>query len=414
MANPGSLLSYPKFCYFWVARFATVLAQSSTVLAIGWQVYDISRQTLDVRAASFNLGLVGLMQFLPLLAFILVSGWVSDRIERTLVARFAVSLLAICSACLGLLAWHGSRTLIPIYLLASLLGIVRAFYMPAMSALSPRLVPAEILPRAVAASAMAGRVGAILGPLVGGFAFGIAPYYSFVVSLVLASVSLTALSLIGRAGNAKALLQKAPILQEMAAGVHYLRGNRLLLGVLTLDLFATLLGGITALLPVFARDVLFIGPTGLGLLRGAPAVGALSIAFFFSFRPLDKHVGAIMLGAVAVYGAATILFGFSRWLPLSMLLLITLGAADMVSVFIRQAMMQLTTPDAMRGRIGALSTLSVSASNELGELESGMLSAAMGPVEAVLLSGVLAVVVSLGWTKLFPEIVQTQSFPRTS
>ena len=413
MAMSGSLLSYPKFCCFWTARFATLLAQSCTVLAIGWQVYDISRQTLDVRAASFNLGLIGLVQFLPLLGSILVSGWVCDRVERTLVARFAVALLAISAACLAWLAWRGSRDLGLIYLLAALLGIVRAFYMPAMTALVSRLVPPEVLPRAVAASAMAGRTGAILGPMLGGFAFGIAPHYAFLLSVTLALVSLIALTLIGAQPGRAVPRTEARIWQEMSAGVHYMLANRLLLGVMSLDLFATLLGGVTALLPVFARDVLAIGPSGLGLLRSAPAVGALSVAFFFSLKPLDRHVGAIMLGAVSLFGAATMVFGMSRWLPLSLLFLVILGAADMVSVFVRQSMMQLTTPDAMRGRIGALATLSVSASNELGELESGLLSAAMGPVNAVIFSGALAVAVSVAWMKLFPEIVQAKVFPKS-
>ena len=407
---PTNLLAYPKFCCFWIARFATLLAQSSTVLAIGWQVYDISRQSMGIREASFNLGLIGLVQFLPLLAFTPVSGWVCDRLERTFVARLAVSLLGLSAACLGWLAWRESENLALIYVLASLLGVVRAFYMPSMTALVSRLVPPEILPRAVAASAMAGRMGAILGPLAGGLAFGIAPCYAFLLSLALAGVSLTALSRIRPPRRPAAPSQKS-LLHEMAAGFHYVRLSRLLLGVMSLDLFATLLGGMTALLPVFARDVLVIGPTGLGLLRAAPAAGALAIAAGFSFRPLDRHVGALMLGAVALYGVGTMIFGISRWVPLSLLFLFILGAADMVSVFIRQAMMQLTTPDSMRGRIGAIATLSVSASNELGELESGLLSAAMGPVGAVILSGALAVAVSLLWAKLFPEILAARRFP---
>ncbi len=410
---PGSLLSYPKFCCFWVARFATLLAQSSTVLAIGWQVYDISRRTLDVRGSSFNLGLIGLVQFLPLLVSILVSGWVCDRVERTLVARLAVTLLASCASCLAWLAWRGSHDLGIIYLLAGFLGIVRAFYMPAMTALVSRLVPPEMLPRAVAASAMAGRTGAILGPMAGGFAFGIAPCYAFLLSVTLALVSLAALTLVGAQPNQAPPRGEARIRHEMSAGIHYMIANRLLLGVMSLDLFATLLGGITALLPVFARDVMMIGPSGLGLLRGAPAVGALSVAIFFSLKPLDRQVGAIMLGAVTLFGLATMAFGISRWLPLSLLFLVILGAADMVSVFIRQAMMQLTTPDSMRGRIGALATLSVSASNELGELESGMVSALMGPVSAVIVSGALAAGVSLLWMRLFPEIVQAHMFPKS-
>lgn len=405
---PASLLSYPKFCCFWVARLSTLLAQSSTVLAIGWQVYDISRQSMGVREASFNLGLIGLVQFLPLLVATLVSGWVCDHLERVLVARLAVVLLGVCAAGLGWLAWRNSGSLTLLYLLASLLGIVRAFYMPAMTALVSRLVPPALLPRAVAGSAMAGRAGAILGPLVGGVAFGIAPHFAFLLSVMLACVSLAALSLIHPPPREPA--HRAPIWQQITAGIHYVGQNRLLLGVMSLDLFATLLGGVTALLPVFARDVLAIGPSGLGMLRSAPAIGALAIAFFFSFRPLDRHIGRIMLGAVTLFGVWTVAFGLSHWLPLSLLFLFLLGGADMVSVFIRQSMMQLTTPDAMRGRIGALSTLSVSASNELGELESGLLAAATGPVGAVLLSGTLAVAVSLLWMRLFPEIVKARNF----
>jgi MFS family permease len=405
------LLSYPQFGFFWIARFATVLAQSSTVLAIGWQVYDISRQTLDVREASLNLGLIGLAQFLPVLAGTSVSGWVCDHIERLLVARLAVALLGLASACLGWLAWEHSQSLGLLYLLASLLGVVRAFYMPAMTATVSRLVPPQILPRAVAGSAMAGRAGAILGPLFGGLAFGVAPYYAFLLSFALICVSVIALSLI-RPPSRPAPKERKPIWHEITAGIHYVRLNRLLLGVLSLDLFATLLGGVTALLPVYARDILDNGPSGLGLLRAAPAVGALSVAFFFSFRPLDRHVGRIMLGAVAVFGAGTMLFGVSRWMPLSLLLLCIFGAADMVSALVRQSMMQLTTPDSMRGRVGAISTLSVSTSNELGALESGLMAAAMGPVAAVIVSGALAVGVSLLWAKLFPEIPAANNFPK--
>jgi hypothetical protein len=233
------------------------------------------------------------------------------------------------------------------------------------------------------------------------------------LSVTLACVSLIALSLIRPPQVTRVVpAEKAPLWQELAAGIHYMRANRLLLGVMTLDLFATLFGGITALLPVFARDVLVIGPSGLGLLRAAPAVGALSVAFYFSLKPLNRNVGAIMLGAVTLFGVATMAFGVSRWLPFSLLFLVILGAGDMVSVFIRQAMMQLTTPDSMRGRIGALATLSVSASNELGELESGMVSALMGPVSAVIVSGALAAGVSLLWMRLFPEIIRARTFPK--
>lgn len=396
--------SFPDFRYFWVARFAAMLGQSCTVLAVAWQVYDVSRLSMGIRAASFRLGMIGLVQFLPLLACTFISGWVADHLDRRRVASGAVALHLLCALALCGLAASGSAELLFYFGLAAGLGVVRAFYQPSMNAMTPNLVPRPVLPRALAATAIASRAGAIAGPLVGGFSYAIAPWCAFAVSAALLLVSFVSLSRLRPSADHVGGERGASRLAEIVAGLRYIRGQRLVFGAITLDLAAVLLGGVTALLPAFARDVLYIGPQGLGLLRAAPAMGALASALLLSLRPLRGQVGAVMLVAVAIYGVATIGFGLSRWLPFSLLCLVVLGAADMTSVYIRQSIVQLTTPNAMRGRVGALGTLSVSASNELGEMESGMLAALLGPVGAVIAGGVGSILVVLAWNRWFPEL----------
>ena len=396
--------SFPDFRYFWVARFATMLAQSCTVLAVAWQVYDVSRLSMGVRAASLRLGMIGLVQFLPLLVCTLFSGWIADRFDRRRVAFGAAALHMACALALCGLAASGSTALPVYFALAGGLGVVRAFYQPAMNALAPNLVPRAVLPRALAANSIASRGGAIAGPLVGGFSYALAPWCAFAVSAGLLVVSLASIARLRPSTEHVGANRGTRRLSDIAAGFHYIRNNRLVFGAITLDLAAVLLGGVTALLPVFARDVLHIGPSGLGLLRAALAMGALASALLLTLRPLRGRVGEVMVVAVAIYGIATIGFGVSRWLPLSLLCLVILGAADMTSVYIRQSIVQLTTPNAMRGRVGALGTLSVSASNELGETESGVLAALLGPVGAVVAGGVGSILVVLCWNRWFPEL----------
>jgi len=402
--------AYPQFRYFWWARLVTMLAQSSTVLAVGWLVYDVSRRSMSIEAASFRLGLIGLVQFLPLLVCTLVAGWASDRLERRRVVLGAVALQLACSAGLAGLVFGEVQRLEPYFVLAGGLGMVRAFYMPAMNAIAPNLVPRHVLPRAVAANAMAGRSGAILGPVLGGFAYALAPWAAFALSALLLTVSLACVMRIPPVDTHMGAAGEEGALTQIAAGFRYIQLNRLVLGAVTLDLFAVLLGGVTALLPVFARDVLAVGPGGLGLLRAAPAVGALGAAAMFTLRPLRHDVGVTMLCGVAVYGLAIAGFGLSRWLPLSLALLIVLGASDMISVYVRQSIVQMTTPDAMRGRVGAIGTLSVSASNELGEFESGLMASLLGPVAAVVTGGLCAVAVAVLWNRWFPELRATRTF----
>ena len=397
------------FRYFWIARLAWTIGSLAMVIVIGWQVYDIARETMGLKEAALRLGIIGLVQFIPLFLLTLVTGWTADRLDRRWIARASVALEFGCAVALAWLAWRHETTLIALYAVAALLGVGRAFAGPALSALAPNLVPRDILPKAIALSSIAWQTGAILGPALGGYLYAWAPFAPYAASALLfatAFVSLLAIGPTERSGMARGPNPWA----QMVDGLRYVRHNRLVLGAISLDLFAVLLGGATAMLPVFARDVLHAGPEGLGHLRAAPAVGATLTAAFFSVRPLQHNVGAKMLAAVAVFGAATIVFGFSRSMPLSLVCLALLGAADMFSVYVRQSLIQLYTPDEMRGRVGAVSSLFISASNELGETESGFLGALIGPVPAVIAGGFGAIAVVFLWSWWFPELRLAKSF----
>lgn len=400
--------AYRDFRLFWAARLTSMLAMSCLVLAIGWEVYDLARQTMGIRDASLRLGLIGLFQFLPILVCTPVAGVVVDKAERSIVLRFALALQACGSATLAAMAHAGMSTIMAVYGVAMLLGTARSFLLPSMNALAPAMVPREVLPRAIATNAMAGRAGAILGPVIGGFAYAIAPWAAFALALVLLLVAIVCISLIRHRGGQASRSGGRPW-QMISEGLAYVRRNRLLTGTISLDLFAMLLGGTTALLPVYARDILHVGPAGLGYLRAAPALGALATAAWYSWRPPSTHMGRNMLIAVALFGLTTIGFGFATALPVSLAMLAISGGADMVSVVTRQSLMQLHTPDDMRGRVGAISALSISTTNELGEAESGFLAALMGPVGAVVAGGVGALVITGLWVRLFPELLQDRS-----
>jgi MFS family permease len=332
-----------------------------------------------------------------------------DRLDRRWIARAAVALEAFCAISLGVLTYTNAITLHWLFGIAALLGVARAFASPALSALSPNLVPKAILPTAIALSSLSWQIGTVIGPAMGGYLYAAASWLAYAVSGGLFLVSLLMLFLIGPVPVANRKFTGSPW-SQMVDGLHYVRRNRLVLGAISLDLFAVLLGGATAMLPVYARDVLHVGAQGLGHLRAAPAIGSALCAIYFSIRPLKTNVGVKMFAAVAVFGAATVVFGFSTWLPLSLLALMILGASDMVSVYVRQSLIQLHTPDAMRGRVGAVSGLFISGSNEMGEAESGLLAALLGPVLAVVLGGFGAIGVTLLWVRLFPELRRARTF----
>jgi len=401
-------LQIPAFRSFWLARLATTVAQMSMVIVIGWQVYDIARQTMDIRDAAFQLGLIGLAQFVPLFVLTPVSGWTADRVDRRHVATAVVALELFCALILFWATWRGFISLPILFGVAALLGVARAFAGPALSALAPNLVPRKILPNAIALSSAAWQAGAIIGPALGGILYDVTPHLSYGVSAALFAFSTLCLLLIGPVPRTK--LQSGSPWRQMVDGLTYVRRNRLVFGAITLDLFAVLLGGATAMLPVYARDILQVGPDGLGPLRAAPAIGATLTAVYFSVRPLRTDVGVKMLTAVIVFGAATAVFGISRSFLLSLAMLTLLGAADMFSVYIRQSLIQLHTPDAMRGRVGAVSTLAISASNELGEARSGFSAALIGPVAATVGGGMVAIAVTLAWARIFPELRRARTF----
>jgi len=415
MAGPAHPLSIRDFRFYWTTRLASTIAQMSMVIVIGWQVYDIARRTMDTQHAALQLGFIGVVQFVPLFALTLVTGWTADRLDRRFIARASIALELFCAATLGWFAYAGATTLPILFAVAGLLGVARAFAMPALSALAPNLVPREILPRAIAMSSIAWQSGAIAGPAIGGYLYAWAPHLPYAASAGLFALSLACMFMI-RPIARTAMAGSGNPWRQMIDGLHYVRRNRIVLGAISLDLFAVLLGGATAMLPVFARDILHAGPTGLGHLRAAPAVGATLTALYFSWRPLKHNVGIKMFAAVGVFGAATIVFGLAVYItasyamPLSLFCLGLLGAADMFSVYVRQSLMQLYTPDAMRGRVGAVSSLFISASNELGEAESGFLAALIGPVIAVVAGGAGAIGVTLLWAKWFPELRLARSF----
>lgn len=401
-------LRIPAFRHYWLTRLAATMAQMAMVIVIGWQVYDIARRTMGVGEAAFQLGLVGLVQFVPLFALTPVSGWVADRLDRRHVARAVVLLEMVCALILLWATWSGEVSIPILFAVAALLGVARAFAGPALGALAPNLVPREMLPQAIALSSAAWQAGAIAGPAAGGILYDVLPYSSYAFSALLFAMSSVLLFLIGPV--ARASIEPGRPIRRMIEGLQYVGRNRLVLGAITLDLFAVLLGGVTAMLPLYARDILEVGAQGLGPLRAAPAIGATLVAIVFAIRPIRTGVGVKMLTAVVVFGAATAIFGISTSYVLSLSMLTLLGASDMFSVYIRQSLIQLHTPDAMRGRVGAASTLAISASNELGEARSGFTAALIGPVTATVAGGIAAIVITLIWARWFPELRRASTF----
>jgi MFS family permease len=394
--STDSLFTQSAFMRLWYARLAGTAAAQMLMVALGWQMYELT-------GSAWDLGLVGLLQFLPALALVLVAGHVIDRFHRARV--LAVCLAVQVAAALWMAAassggWASREMLLA---LSVLLGTVRAFQMPAQQALTPSLVPPAMLARALAFSATGLQAAVIAGPALGGFVFVAGAAAVYVVCAGLFALA-TVLCLLIRYEHAAPTTP--PSLETLLAGVHFIARNKVVLGAISLDLFAVLLGGATALLPIFAKDVLHTGPWGLGLLRAAPAAGALLMSLVLTRWPVRRRTGRTLIGAVAVFGAAMLVFGLSTTLWLSMAALAVTGAADMVSVVIRQTLVQLETPDAMRGRVSAVNSVFIGASNQLGEFESGATAALLGPVGSVLLGGAGTLLVAGLWLRLFPDLAR--------
>ena len=408
---PTSPLQIPDFRLYWIARFAAVISTRGMVVIIGYQVYDTARADygMSIREASLQIGLVGLFQFVPLALLTPVSGWVADRFERRTVARLANAIDMCVALALGYVTANNLLTLPILFALAAFHGVARAFVGPAMSAIAPNIVPPALLPKAIAMSSIAWQSASVAGPALGGFLYAADPALPYWTAAALMFVAIVALTPIRRVVPPPFEAKTTP-LKQMVDGLSYVRGHRFLLGAITLDLFAVLLGGATAMLPVYARDILNVGTEGLGILRAAPTVGAAFVAFWFSWRPLRHNVGVKMIGAVVAFGFATIVFGLSQQMWLSLAALAALGGFDMLSVYVRSSLVQLHTPDTMRGRVSAVSGLAISASNELGEVQSGIAAALIGPVAAVVVGGAAAVAVALGWAYIFPELRRARTF----
>jgi MFS family permease len=411
VTQPTSPLQIRDYRFFWLTRFASVLATSSMVVIIGYQLYDVARSDyhMSIRDAAFLLGVLGLAQFIPLMLLTPVAGVVADRFDRRLVGALAMSIDLLIAATLAITTQMGLLSLPLLFGIAALHGTARVFVGPSVGAIAPNVVPAAMIPRAIAFNSIAWQAGSVAGPAMGGLLFAIDPSLTYWVAAALLGVACLSIAMIRKLPPAKGARDVHPV-RQIVDGFRFVWNERFLLGCVTLDLFAVLLGGATALLPVFARDILHVGPEGLGQMRAAPALGAAIVALWMSWRPLERNVGAKMLWAVAAYGAATLAFGLSRWMPLSLLFLALLGAADMVSVFVRTSLVQLNTPDEVRGRVSAISGLAISASNELGEMQSGVAAALLGATGAVVFGGAGAIVITVLWAFLFPELARARTF----
>jgi MFS family permease len=409
--QPDTPLKIADYRRYWLARFFAVFATMSMVVLLGYQLYEVARADygMSVAEASFYLGLLGLAQFIPLFVLTPVAGLAADRFDRRHVAAFANGIDALVAVLLAVMTWAEALNIPILFALAAAHGTARVFVNPAMSAIAPNIVPPAMLPRAIALSSIAWQTASVAGPAVGGLIFAKAEWLPHAIS---AGMLGAAMVLILTVRPIRAKHEGPPLkpLRQIIEGMVYVWRERFLLGCITLDLFAVLLAGATALLPVFARDILFVGPEGLGLMRAAPALGAAGVALLLSFRPLAREVGIKMLVAVAAFGALTIVFAFSRNFYLSLAILAAMGAVDMVSVFIRSSLVQLFTPDDRRGRVSAISGLAISASNELGEMQSGLAAALLGATGAVVFGGAGAIVVTLIWAWYFPELRRARSF----
>ena len=411
MTEPTSPLQIPQYRLFWISRLASVAATTGMVVVIGYQLYDVARSDygMGIPQAALMLGLLGFAQFVPLALLTPIAGVVADRYDRRLVASASIAVDLAVAVLLALATASGRVTLPLLFALAACHGVARVFVGPAMSAIAPNIVPAALMPRAIAFNSMAWQIGAVTGPAFGGLALGMSATLPYWAAAVLLAVACLGIFMIGPLPPPAGSRDTHPF-RQIADGFRYVWNERFLLGCVTLDLFAVLLGGATALLPVFARDILHVGPDGLGLMRAAPAVGSSLVALWLTRRPIERNVGVKMLWAVAAFGIMTIAFGFSRSFPLSLALLALMGAADMISVFIRSTLVQLNTPDDVRGRVSAISGLAISASNELGEMQSGLAAALLGATGAVVFGGAGAIIVTIAWAFWFPELKNARTF----
>jgi MFS family permease len=397
-ASAGALLTHRPFLFFLLSRSLSRFSSQIAAVAIGWQIYDLT-------GSAFALGMIGLVQFLPTALLVFVAGHAADRFERKRLVQLCQLAEAATALYLGASTWLGAIGEVQIFIASFALGIAGAFESPTTAALLPAVAPQGSLQRATAISSGAAQVATITGPALGGFAYAVAPHFAYGVMVLFWILGMILTGFIRPAPQATS---KHAADDDIFAGVRFIRSNPAILGTISLDLFAVLLGGVTALLPIYARDILGAGPLGLGLLRAAPAVGALLMTMVLAKHAITRRVGMRMFQAVIVFGIATVVFAVSHWMWLSLLALAVLGAADTISVVIRFSLVQLSTPDEMRGRVGAVNFLFINASNQLGQFESGLTAALFGAMPAAVIGGVGTILVALLWMKLFPSLREVE------
>lgn len=395
---------YNDYRLYWFSRFLSTVAMQMQAVAVAWQVYEISRDP-------FDLGLIGLSLFLPAIGLVLVTGQVADRYNRKAIIQICLAADFVLALALCALAFYGTRTTWPIFALLVGLGITRAFINPTWQAMMPNLVEEKDLANAVAWQSSAWQVASVGGPAVGGAVLVLGADVAYAASAVMIAISVVLTGLIAKREfrSAREPVSWASVL----GGLTYIRFKPVVLGAISLDLFAVVLGGCVALYPIFATDILGVGAQGLGLLRAAPAVGAVVCSLWLVRHPLRTNAGATMFWAVALFGGGTVVFGLSTSFALSLGALFVMGAADMVSVYVRQTLVQLATPDNMRGRVGAVSSVFITTSNEFGDFRAGMVAGAIGAVPAVVLGGVATLAVTAAWARLFPDLRKVQRLDRT-
>lgn len=403
IGRAAEVLRYPALIRFLAARLLATLAAQMQTVAVGWQVYANTRDPLD-------LGLIGLSQFLPFVLLILPAGHIADHHDRRRIVTLCYVVSTLCALLLLLFTVRGIDAPAPVFAVMALLGCARAFSMPSGQALLPNLVPAESFGRAVALHSSIFQIATVVGPALGGLLYLAGPAVVYATVASLAAISVLLMTRVHEGGIAVREREPASW-HALLSGLRFVRSKPVVLGAISLDLFAVLFGGATALLPMFASDILHVGPGGLGLLRTAPGIGASLCAAVLVFSPITRNVGVWMFGGVAVFGVATIGFGISTSFALSFICLIMLGASDMVSVYIRHLLVQLETPDEIRGRVSAVSAVFIGASNELGEFESGVTARWWGAVRAVLIGGAATIVVTGLWIRWFPTLWKMQEFP---
>lgn len=386
---------YPPYVRYLAALSAHGFAMQILSMAVSWQVYDITRDPWD-------LGLVGLAQFLPALLLVLITGLTADRFNRRLILVLCLGIEAVCAAGLVIFTLSQPTVVWPVFGILVILGVARAFFNPAADALAPNLLSKDAIPHGISLNSMTWQITSITGPVLGGLLYGFGGHVAYLTAAALVTLAMVCVVLIGQVSQANRVEETS--IGTLLAGFRFIKSEPIVLGAISLDLFAVLLGGATALLPVYARDILQVGELGLGLLRAAPGVGAVAMALWLARYGIRDRAGWVLFSFVAAFGLFTVVFGLSTWVPLSIFALAMMGASDMVSVYVRETLMQLWTPDDVRGRVNAVNRVFIGASNELGEFRAGTVAALLGAKTAVVLGGAGTVIVAGLWSWMFPAL----------